>query len=156
MTRPDVRLAAHARVATIDDKDQLFRLTRAFANTRGLTIDDETRLRGLDLLLSVPAVGRFLVVEERGGLAGYAAIAWAFDLRHCGRTAWMTELYVVPEWRGAGRAKALLDLAKTTARDAGAHALHFLSAEADKDAVRLYRAMGAGPDARRIHTVTLS
>jgi GNAT superfamily N-acetyltransferase len=153
MTRPDVRLEARARLATIDDKDQLFRLSRAFATTRGFTIDDDARMRALELVLSVPAVGRVLTVEERGGLVGYALLAWAFDLRVGGRTTWLTELYVVPEWRGAGRAKAMVELAKTTARDAGAQTLHALATDPDKDAMRLYKSAGAALDPRRIFTL---
>lgn len=155
MNRPDVRPTPRARFAVLDDKDQLFRLTRAFSTTRGITIDDEARGRALELVLSVPAVGRVLITEERGGLSGYAMLAWAFDLRVGGRTTWLTELYVVPEWRGAGRATAMLELAKKVATDAGAKTIHFLATDPDRDAMRLYRAVGATPDPRRIFTRAL-
>lgn len=152
MSRPETRPPARARFANLDDRDQLFRLTRAFSTTRGITVDDDVRARALELVLSVPAVGRVVVTEERGGLSGYAMVAWAFDLRVGGRTTWLTELYVVPEWRGAGRASAMLALAKKVAGDAGAKTLHGLATDPDREAQRLYRHLGAEPDARRVFT----
>src|SRR5262245_17021296 len=56
-----------------------------------------------------PSRGRLLVIRDGARLVGVAYISFIWALEHGGLSAWLEELYVVPECRGAGLGGALLD-----------------------------------------------
>jgi GNAT superfamily N-acetyltransferase len=84
-------------------------------------------------------------VRESGQIVGLAAISLAWTLEHGGKSAWLDELYVLPECRGRGVGRALLGQAVAAARELGCAAMDL---EVDRDhsrAERLYRRAGFQP-----------
>jgi GNAT superfamily N-acetyltransferase len=55
----------------------------------------------------------------------------------------MNDLYVVPETRGQGVGRALIEASATVARERGAHHLEWATAPGNKTAQRLYDSTGA-------------
>jgi GNAT superfamily N-acetyltransferase len=89
--------------------------------------------------------GRFLVAVQAGKLYGVAALSFVWTLERGGRTAWLDELYVVPERRGRGIGTALLRAAIDSASAAGALAVDLEIDAGHQRAAGLYRRAGFMP-----------
>jgi ribosomal protein S18 acetylase RimI-like enzyme len=87
-------------------------------------------------LLKDARKGVCLVAREGGEIVGVAVISLAWTLEHGGKSAWLDELYVLPECRGRGVGQALLEQAITAAREMGCAALDL---EVDQDHTRAER-----------------
>jgi GNAT superfamily N-acetyltransferase len=84
--------------------------------------------------------GRGLVLLARSGklAAGVAAVSWSWTVERGGRTAWLDELYVVPELRGRGVGRRLLLRALAEARRAGCKSMELEVVRGHGRAARLY------------------
>lgn len=74
-------------------------------------------------LLDHPRRGAALIAVRADAPIGFAALSFVWTLEHGGKAAWLEELYVVPEERGAGVGTALLRAALAEAAAAGARAV---------------------------------
>ncbi|CAN5382126.1 hypothetical protein BH20VER3_BH20VER3_10200 [soil metagenome] len=77
----------------------------------------------LQLLLAQPSVGFVLVAVADTNPIGFAYGAAVLSLEHGGRSGWLEELYVLPEWRGCGAGSALLNAVVARAQERGWAAL---------------------------------
>lgn len=82
--------------------------------------------------------GVLLVSVERGRDLGLAVLSFTWTLERGGRTAWLDELYVVPEARGRGIGRSLLRRALREARQAGCAAVELEVVRGHSRAARLY------------------
>jgi len=80
----------------------------------------------------------------RGYDAG-ADVAFTWTLEHGGKSAWLDELYVVPEYRGKGIGAALLRAALEAAQRSGCAAVDLEVDEARARAENLYVQAGFRP-----------
>jgi GNAT superfamily N-acetyltransferase len=79
-----------------------------------------------------------LVAEDNETLVGFATVYLDIVSVRFGQRAWVEDLAVAPDRRSSGIGKALLDAAKTWARDRGAARLALESGPARVDAHRFY------------------
>lgn len=106
----------------------------------------------LRTLLASPGLG-FVGVGARGdALLGYFILTWGFDLEWGGRDAFLTELYLREEVRGAGHGEHAIAAALATARRHGARAVHLMVRPDNEPAVRLYRRAGFAAPPRVLMT----
>jgi GNAT superfamily N-acetyltransferase len=85
-----------------------------------------------------------LVAVDNESLVGFATVYLDIVSVRFGQRAWVEDLAVAPDRRSAGIGKALLDAAKSWARDHGAARLELESGSARVDAHRFYER--EGPD----------
>ena len=85
-----------------------------------------------------------LVADENQTVVGFATVYLDIVSIRFGQRAWVEDLAVAPQRRSSGIGKALLDAAKTWARDHGAVWLGLESGTARVDAHRFYER--EGPD----------
>jgi GNAT superfamily N-acetyltransferase len=78
------------------------------------------------------------VADEDGAVAGICTVYLDLESARFGQRAWVEDLAVDPSLRSRGLGKALLDAAKSWARDRGATHLELDSAETRADAHRFY------------------
>jgi len=78
------------------------------------------------------------VAEVNGRIAGFITVYDEFNSVRFGHRAWVEDLAVDPDQRSRGIGKALLDEAKSWARQRGASHLELDSAETRPDAHRFY------------------
>jgi GNAT superfamily N-acetyltransferase len=63
--------------------------------------------------------GAVLLARDAGRAVGVAALSFVWSLEHGGLSAWLDELFVVPERRGRGIGQSLLEEVRRIARVAG-------------------------------------
>ena len=80
---------------------------------------------------------------EDSSLIGYACLHWRLDSVEAREVVCLHDLYVVPEERGTGTGRALLEAAAAVARRRGAASLVWSTAPGNVVAQRLYDATGA-------------
>ena len=148
--------ACLVRDAALSDLDALLPLVRAFYAQFGYPFSEERKRPALARLLSDPSLGRVLVTEAGGAVAGYAVLAYSFSLEYDGRTAFVDELIVAGPARGLGLGTLVLRRAAELCREAGANALHLETEEENEGAARLYARLGFRPYGRRLMTLLLA
>jgi diamine N-acetyltransferase len=140
------------RPATLDDVAALIDLMRAFYTEDGHAFREEAARRALVGLLQEPGHGRVFVIETGGGIAGYAAVTFGYSLEFHGRDAFLDELYVRPERRGAGLGRAAIERAAEICRAEGIGAIHLEVGPGNDAAHRLYEAAGFADRAHHLMT----
>ncbi len=87
--------------------------------------------------------GVLLGAWDGGELVGYACLYWTYTSLIPAEVVLLNDLYVVPEARGEGVGRALIDASAGVARERGAARLTWLTAQDNKRAQRLYDTTGA-------------
>jgi GNAT superfamily N-acetyltransferase len=98
--------------------------------------------RALERLLEDPALGRVYLIEHDGTEVGYVAICFGFSLEFQGRDGFVDEIFVVPEARRKGIARAALEHAIELSGRLGVRALHLEAAKGNAHLLRLYASLG--------------
>ena len=88
------------------------------------------------------AAGEIIVLVAGDGPDGLALFSLRPSLWSDGLDAYLQELYVVPERRGGGLGRALLEATFTVARDAGATHIDLNTSDDDTAAIGLYESSG--------------
>ena len=83
-----------------------------------------------------------LLADDEGRLIGFCTAYLDLDSVRFGQRCWVEDLAVHPERRSAGVGKALLDAARSWARNRGASHLELASGLARTDAHRFYEREG--------------
>ena len=86
--------------------------------------------------------GELLAARDEGGqILGYACLYWHFSSTRAVETVLMNDLFVVPEARGRGVGRALIEASRAVARGRGAAWLEWATAPDNHTAQRLYDSM---------------
>ncbi len=87
-------------------------------------------------------VGLFLIAKQNNQVIGFAAISYAWTLEYGGKSAWLDELYVLPEYRSQGVGGLLLEKVITEVQIAGCRAIDLEVEEEHISAEWLYQRKG--------------
>ena len=119
------------RAASPGDVEVLLPLVREFCSHFGYPFHEPTKRAALSQALDDPSLGLFWLIDsERGAVAGYLFLSFYFSLEFGGRTAFVDELFIRPEFRGAGLGERALRSALAAARELGLAAVQL---EVEKD-----------------------
>lgn len=128
------------REATSEDAGAIGELLDAFNRE----FDDPTPGAGVlaERVARLLADGELTVLLADPGPAGVAVLRFRPGLWTDGLECHLAELYVVPERRGRGAGRALMDAAIALARDRGADGIELATSEDDVAARALYESLG--------------
>lgn len=93
-------------------------------------------------LLDRPDAGRVLVAGAGDEVIGIAIVSFLWTVEHGGAAAWLDELYVLPERRGDGVGRRLVDEVVKIAEASGCHAVDLEVEVGHEDVERLYERAG--------------
>jgi ribosomal protein S18 acetylase RimI-like enzyme len=151
---PAVRFAAHGDVAIaraqLSDASELLPLVEGFQREEGYPAGDAALRDSLTALLADPRAGAVLIARRGGRAIGYAALCFGFSIEFRGRDAFVDEIYLAPEARGAGLGRALLRALEAEARACGVRQLHLEVEQHNEAARRLYLQEGFGANGREL------
>ncbi len=138
-SRPAIRV----RRAVARDADSLARLCAAAAAEEGRAgaapDADHIRAYGFGAAPLFDAI----VCEEAGALVGHALAYRGYDPRAAGPILILAELYVRPERRRSGLARAMISFLAGRAREQGCQRIHIITGLDDGVAGVFYAAIGA-------------
>ena len=128
------------RQATVDDAEAVGRLLHDFNREYDEPTPDppEIAARVRELLEQ----GQIMLLVSGGDPVGLALLRLRPSLWSPGLDAYLEELYVVPDLRGRGVGRALLEAAMDAARQAGADHIELTTGETDAEARSLYETCG--------------
>src|SRR5688572_7097514 len=98
------------RLAQPDDADDVLRRTQAFNVDEGISIDAARLAVGLRRLLAEPRLGGVWLVLREARVIGHAVVTYGYDLEYAGVDAFLTEIFIDEDARGAGAGTAALEL----------------------------------------------
>jgi ribosomal protein S18 acetylase RimI-like enzyme len=134
--------AIEVRAATVADRAAIIRLLTAQLVEHRLPADADGIARAVELALS-PGAAAWLVVATMHALpVGVLLANPIVSVEKGGGALWIEELYVVPERRRRGVARAILRHVAEQARGYGLAALELEVAHEQEAAQALYRALG--------------
>ena len=142
----------HIRLACHDDLERLLPLLQTFHGDEHIRWDEPRVRGGLESLLADPGLGRLLLIERDGALAGYLVVAFCFSLEFGGRHGLLDEVYVLPAHRGGGIGRRALDHAEAVCREAGLAAIRLEVGDDNPLARGIYVKRGYAEQPRRLMT----
>lgn len=127
-----------------DQLDDLLPLIAAYQRFYEVEDVDDERNRAFFSRFVAPSEDGMLIGARRGDeLLGYACLYWTFTSLVPAEMVLMNDLYVVPEARGEGVGRSLIEASAEIARDRGANHLQWVTAPDNETAQRLYDSTGA-------------
>lgn len=132
----------HFRPATSSDVPAILDMMEDFNRLEHIPWRRGSGEAPLRTLIGAPGLGTVVLGLEGDAPLGYFVLTWGFDLEWGGRDAFLTELYLRAEVRGAGRGRLFLDAALASARAHGARAVHLMVRTDNTPALELYRRSG--------------
>ena len=116
-------------------------LQRQFAEHQ-IDVDEATLTFAIQEELRNEKLGIFLLARQDERPIGFAAIVFTWTLEHGGNSAWLEELYVLPELRGAGIGSQLIDATIVETTKLGCKAIDLEVEEEHERAEHLYQHKG--------------
>ena len=131
------------RKVTPQDKEMYLSLTEKFYQGDAVShnIPLENRLNTWDEIMRSDEYADCYRVIKDGDVAGYMLLAYTFSQEAGGKTAWIEEIYILPEFRSMGLGNELFDFIKAEIEPDCARLR--LEVEADNiRAKKLYKSLG--------------
>jgi ribosomal protein S18 acetylase RimI-like enzyme len=139
------------RMATPADLDDLTPLFDAYRVFYGLPADASASRAYLGERMRAAESTVLVAVAASGALVGFTQLYPSFCSLELAPIVVLYDLYVQPEARGTGVARALLEAARQVALEAGAARLELSTAHTNVPAQRLYESLGWQPDTEFLH-----
>lgn len=124
------------------DLQGILPLVRAYHEFEEIGSTAAGRESAVGRLLGDPDLGAIWTILANGSLCGYIALCRGFSIEFDGFDAFVDEFYLLPDFRGRGIGRFVLEEIKSQARQLDINALHLEVARDNERARRLYRAAG--------------
>jgi len=128
--------------ASLTDKETVLDLLKNQFREHEIEYSSGALAAAVEEVLKREDLGLFFVARDNDKIIGIAAISFAWTLEHGGKSAWLDELYVLPEYREKGTGSALIESAIDTLKKEGCSAIDLEVEEDHRRAERLYQRMG--------------
>ena len=128
--------------ATQTEVDALTKLLQRQFDEHQIDVSVDVLREAITKVLQSDRWGLFLVAREESQIIGVAAISYAWTLEHGGKSAWLDELYVIPECRNTGVGSALLERTIEEVQKEGCRAIDLEVKEQHHRAEHLYERKG--------------
>lgn len=128
--------------ATEDDLEPTLDLLRDQFAEHGIELSEGDLRKAVLEVLQNDRLGFVLIAREARRVIGVACISFAWTLEHGGKSAWLDELYVLPEYRGRGVGTALLKEVIEVVGELGCAAIDLEVERDHRRAEKLYQREG--------------
>lgn len=128
--------------ATPTDREQIIRLLAAQLAEHDIDLPTENLAHAVHGFFEEPRRGRLLVARQNAEIVGVAVLSYTWTLEHGGKSCWLDELYVLPEFRASGIGTLLLRKAFEITRADGCIAMDLEVESSHARAANLYQREG--------------
>ena len=149
-------MAAVWRIAGHDDLTFLVELMTEFYRESGYQLDGKRSMIAFETIVSDPSLGRVWVLDQDKRPVGYMVLTLGFSMEYGGRDAFLDDLFIRRDYRGAGLGKAALKTFFDTCRLLDVRAVHLEVGWANTAAKALYAKFGFRDNDRQLLTRRLS
>ncbi len=104
--------------------------------------DARRQIRGLEMIMSQPEIGRIFCAVEGGIVFGMVSILFTISTAEGGRAAWLEDMIVHPARRRGGIGGRLLQTAIAGAKESGCTRITLLTDDTNAAAQEFYRRAG--------------
>jgi len=139
----------------ISDLDQILVLIHDFYQHFEYPYKEAEKRLTLEELFSTPMAGRIWLIQKNQNVVGYVYLSFYFSLEFGGRTAFIDELFVLPNYRGQGIGSKVINLIEKRCVELNFKAIHLESEITNKGATTLYLKLGFMDYNRRLLTKKL-
>ena len=133
------------RRAEQSDVPALIDLMREFYAESHFTLDDTWAETSFSALLPDPGLGCVWIAERDGRSAGHAVLTVRYTMEHGALSGYIDDLYVRPECRRLGLARALVTELTRECQQRRCRSMYVEVGQDNEPALGLYRAFGLGP-----------
>ena len=134
------------------DLEVVLPLVEAFYQHFNYGFSLEEKSQTLQELWAHPDRGCLWLIEKDQAVAGYIYLSFYFSIEFGGRTAFIDELFVLPEYRGQGIGSQIINLVEAECGLLKLKALHLESERTNQRATALYTKLGFVDYDRRLLT----
>jgi ribosomal protein S18 acetylase RimI-like enzyme len=136
-------MAPHTiRPARASDVERLLPLVKAYYAFDRIAYDAETLRGALTQLLKDNSLGRVWIIDTGRSLAGYAVLAYSYDLEFGGREAIITDLFVSARHRRQGLGARLLSTIIAFCRREALYEIELHVTRENRGAMAFYKSFG--------------
>ena len=135
----------HVRMATAADIPHLVELMHVFYAESSFPLDREWAARSFADLIDHPAYGVVWIIESNGVPAGHIVLSIRFAMEFGGLIGYVDDLFVSPEHRRKGAARAGLEALLAECQRLGCRSIHVEVAPDNLAANVVYRQFGLVP-----------
>jgi GNAT superfamily N-acetyltransferase len=138
--------SADITFATVDDLPRLADLlAELFTLETDFHPERDKQLRGLQLILDNPALGRLFVLHMDGKVAGMVNALITISTAEGGHVLLLEDMIVHKEYRGGGLGRRLVEHVMAWAREQGMTRITLLADRGNRAALDFYRKLGYEP-----------
>jgi ribosomal protein S18 acetylase RimI-like enzyme len=149
-------MAPHTiRPARASDLPRLLPLVKAYYAFDAIEYDANTLRVALSRLLKDKSLGRAWAIDTGGGLAGYAVLAFSYDLEFGGREAIITDLFISARYRRRGYGARLLSMIIAYCRRTALYEIELHVTRENRAAMAFYKSFGFLDRRRTVLTLDL-
>jgi GNAT superfamily N-acetyltransferase len=130
------------RPARASDLRRLLPLVKAYYAFDAIAYDSETLRAALSRLLKNKTLGRVWIIDTGRGLAGYAVLAFSYDLEFGGREAIITDFFVSARYRRKGYGARLLSMIIAFCRRTALYEVELHVTRENRAAMAFYKSFG--------------
>jgi len=143
------------RTAADDDVPGILELMQDYYAEDGYPFDASASGRVLLRLIADSQLGALWVATAGRRVVGYLAVTLGYSLEYGGRDAFIDELFVASDYRGAGLGRKAVELAVDYCRTRDVRALHLEVEHKRAAAARLYEKIGFERHDRALMTLSI-
>jgi GNAT superfamily N-acetyltransferase len=113
-----------------------------------IEVSEKALFTAIEAILADERLGFFLLARLSEQAVGLACVSFCWTLEHGGRSAWLDELYVLPEYRSRGIGGLLIKAVLQAAKAQGCAAVDLEVDHEHRRAEQLYQRFGFDPLSR--------
>jgi diamine N-acetyltransferase len=147
---------AGMRKATGEDLERLVHLMGEFYAESGYPLNQGRAGQAFSALLADERLGHVWLIQKDSQDVGYLVLTMGYSMEYGGRDAFVDDLFIRAQFRGAGLGTAALAQVREFAANLGVRALHLEVARDNTIAQALYRQAGFRDTERQLLTLRLA
>jgi GNAT superfamily N-acetyltransferase len=129
-------------IASSQDVDDLLPLLQSQFNEHEIEFEVDQLKAALYHLITHGDLGFAIIAKESNDSIGFAVVSIAWTLEHGGKSAWLDELFVLPDYRRRGIGTLLVERVLEEVKKLGCQALDLEVDTGHRRAESLYERMG--------------